>query len=40
MTNDNFYLHYVEYRIDRLLNREYDYDGRGGLFTVENLVEI
>lgn len=36
MTNDNFYLHYVEYRIDCLLNREYDYDGRGGLFTVEN----
>lgn len=36
MTNDNFDPGYVDYRIDCLLNREYDYNGYGGLFTVEN----
>ena len=27
---------YVDYAIDRFLNREYDYDGRGGLFRIRN----
>ena len=36
MTNDNFDSDYVNYVIDRLLNHEYDYNGNGGLFTVEN----
>jgi len=36
MTNDRFNHGYVDYRIDRLLNHDYDYNGNGGLFTVEN----
>ena len=36
MTNDNFDSGYIDYRIDCLLNREYEYNGNGGLFTVEN----
>ncbi|MFU8786309.1 MAG: hypothetical protein ACNA7U_03600 [Candidatus Izemoplasmataceae bacterium] len=36
MTNDNFDIAYVNHRIDCLLNRDYDHDGRGGLFTVNN----
>lgn len=27
---------YVDYALDTFLNREYDYDGAGGLFTVRN----
>lgn len=36
MTNERFDHRYVENSIDRLLNREYDYNGKGGLFTVNN----
>lgn len=36
MVNIHFDIRYVEYRIDRLLNRDYDFNGNGGLFTVEN----
>lgn len=34
MTDDRFDLRYVEEKIDIFLNREYEADGRGGLFTV------
>ena len=36
MTNDNFNPSYIDYRIDCLLNHDYDYNGNGGLFTVDN----
>lgn len=36
MTDDNFDREYVEYVIERFLNREYEPDGRGGLFTVRH----
>lgn len=36
MTDDRFDRKFVNDAIDRLLNREYDHDGRGGLFTVRN----
>lgn len=35
-TNDRIDDRYVDYRIDALLNREYDFNGKGGLFTVDN----
>lgn len=35
-TNDQFNIRYVEMVIDRLIRREYEPDGRGGLFTVPN----
>lgn len=36
MVNENLDVMYVEDRVDRLLNHEYDYNGYGGLFTVGN----
>lgn len=36
MTDDRFDLKYVEETIDIFLNREYEADGRGGLFTVRD----
>lgn len=36
MTNDNFDERYIDIQIDRLLNRDYAYNGKGGLFTVNN----
>jgi len=36
MTNDNFDEQYAEAVINRFLNREYERDGKGGLFTVRN----
>lgn len=36
MRDSNFDKEYVEYVISRLLNREYEPDGRGGLFTVRH----
>lgn len=36
MTDDRFYEEYVSDVIDRFLNREYHYDGRGGLFSLSN----
>lgn len=36
MSNDNFDLDYVCYVIDIFLRREYEPNGKGGLFTVEN----
>lgn len=36
MSDNRFDLDYVEFVIDRFLNREYEPDGRGGLFTVRN----
>lgn len=36
MSDSRFDLRYVETRIDIFLNREYEADGRGGLFTVSN----
>lgn len=36
MTDDRFDEFYVEQTIDILLNREYEPDGRGGLFTVRH----
>lgn len=35
-TNDQFNIRHVEMVIDRLIRREYEPDGRGGLFTVPN----
>ena len=35
MSDNNFDERYVERVIDRFLNREYDEDGKGGLFTVK-----
>lgn len=35
-TDDNFDRDYVDEVIDIFLNREYERDGRGGLFTIEN----
>lgn len=35
-TNDRIDDRYIDYRIDVLLNHEYDYNGHGGLFTVDN----
>ena len=35
MTDDRFDEEYVDFVITRFLNREYESDGRGGLFTVE-----
>lgn len=34
MTDDQFDIRYVEEVVDRFLDREYEPDGRGGLFTV------
>lgn len=34
--NDRFSPEYVSYRVDCILKREYEYDGFGGLFTVNN----
>lgn len=36
MDNDNYDPMYVDERITAILNRDYDYDGNGGLFTVPN----
>jgi len=36
MTNDQFDKGYMDYKIDMLLNHGYEYNGRGGLFTVDN----
>ena len=36
MTDDCFHEEYVSDVIDRFLNREYHYDGRGGLFSLSN----
>lgn len=36
MTNDNFDPDWVRYRMDALLNHEYEPDGSGGLFTIKN----
>lgn len=35
-TDNNFDIYYVDSVIDRFLNRDYDYSGEGGLFTVFN----
>lgn len=35
-TNNNFDIRWVEYCIDRLLNHDYESNGEGGLFTVQN----
>ena len=35
MTNAYYNEDYVEFIIFRFLNREYDFDGRGGLFRIE-----
>ena len=35
MTDDRYDRAYVDFVIDRFLNREYEPNGRGGLFTVE-----
>lgn len=39
MTDDNFDICYVNEVIDRFLKREYDPDGKGGLFTVRHCDE-
>lgn len=36
MTNDVFDVYYVDERIKQLLNRQYSFDGDGGLFKVRN----
>lgn len=36
MTDDRFDEYYVDDVIDAFLNREYQYDGRGGLFTIRH----
>lgn len=36
MTDDKFDERYVRDTVDRFLNREYEPDGRGGLFTIRN----
>jgi len=36
MTNDNFNDDYVDFILSRFLNREYDANGRGGLFTIKS----
>lgn len=36
MRDNNYDENYVQYVLYRFLNREYDYDGNGGLFTVVN----
>lgn len=36
MTNENYDQQWVEFRIDSLLNHEYEPNGDGGLFTVNN----
>ena len=36
MSDNNFDEEYVEEVVDRFLNREYDRDGKGGLYTVEH----
>ena len=36
MTNDRFDSGYIDYRINRLLNHDYEFNGNGGFFTVEN----
>lgn len=36
MTNSNFYIEYVEERIDILLRNDYEPNGVGGLFTIDN----
>lgn len=36
MNDDSFDRDYVDEVIDIFLNREYSYDGKGGLFTIEN----
>ena len=36
MSDDRFDSDFVNYVIDRFLNREYEPDGRGGLFTIRN----
>lgn len=39
MTDDRYDKQYVDFVLDRFLNREYDPDGKGGLFTVRNCDE-
>ena len=36
MTDDVFNRQYVEAAVTRLLNREYEPDGKGGLFTIKD----
>lgn len=36
MTNDNFDREYVEETVERFLNRDYEPNGKGGLFTIKN----
>lgn len=37
MTDANYNVREVDDILDRFMHREYDYDGRGGLFTIENI---
>lgn len=36
MTDNQFDIYYVEEAVDRFLNREYERNGKGGLFTIKN----
>lgn len=36
MTNDNFDEGYVRFVLDRFMDRNYDYNGKGGLVTLDN----
>lgn len=36
MTNQNFDQQWIDYRLDSLLNHEYEPNGSGGLFTINN----
>lgn len=36
MINDNYDERWVEFKIETFLNRDYNYDGSGGLFTINN----
>ena len=36
MTDERFDIEYVDYVVERFLNREYEPDGKGGLFTVKD----
>ena len=39
MYDSNYDKQYVMYTINRFLNRDYEPDGRGGLFTIRNCNE-
>lgn len=36
MTDDNFDIDFVDYTIERFLNRQYEPNGKGGLFTIRH----